>query len=143
MKKVLFSAILMVFVFVGIADAFPASPTFPAYQYESQTAATTAAGTSGTVPAGTIKSNKINVATTKYVNTQAEALESPINTLASAATTDNTSVTANATKITNLTSKRIAAPTGTGNTCPANQVCGYISANGADGTKQWVVIVTQ
>ncbi len=149
MKKVLFSAFLMVFVLVGGVYAFPTSPAFPEYTAAAQSnKATTAAGTLGTVAAGTIKSSTINVATTKYVNTQAETLEAPINSLASAATSDNTTVTANGTAITALNSGRIDAPTGTGNTCPSTCgddgasacECGYISADGANGTKQWVVI---
>lgn len=149
MKKVLFSAVLLVFVFVGVANAFPTSPEFPQYTAAAQSpVATDASGTLGTAAAGTIKSNQINVATTKYVNTQAAALENPINTLASSAASDNSTVTTNGTAITALTSGRIDAPTGTGNTCPANQICGYISAPsgnnyGSTGTKQWVQIITQ
>lgn len=148
MKKVLFSAFLMVFVFVGGVYAFPTSPAFPEYTDAAQSnKATTAAGTLGTVAAGTIKSSTINVATTKYVNTQAETLEAPINSLASAATSDNTTVTANGTAITALNSGRIDAPTSANkcpSTCGTNGTsaceCGYISADGTNGTKQWVVI---
>lgn len=148
MNKSLFFALLFAVVFVGVADAFPASPAFPEYTAAAQSnKATTAAGTLGTVAAGTIKSDTINVATTKYVNTQASALESPVNTLASSAASDNTTVTTNATDITSLQSGRIDAPTSANScprTCGSNGTtqckCGYISANGTNGTKQWVVI---
>lgn len=148
MNKSLFFALLFVVVFVGVADAFPSSPAFPQYTSAAQSnVATTAAGTLGTAPAGSIKGATINVATTKYVNTQASALESPVNTLASSAASDNTTVTTNATDITSLQSGRIDAPTAA-NSCPstcgsngtAQCKCGYISANGTNGTKQWVVI---
>ncbi|MBR6751988.1 MAG: hypothetical protein IKL95_01810 [Alphaproteobacteria bacterium] len=141
MRNSLFFAVFFVFGFVGVVNAFPTdSNTYPNY----------ASGKPTTAAELTVKDANVRVATTKYVDTQAANLESPINTLASTATTDNTAVTTNGNAIgapasgntaaTGLFANKIDAPSGSGNTCPSGQVCGYISADGAGGTKKWVVI---
>ena len=141
MRNSLFFAVFFVLGFVGVVNAFPADGnSYPNY----------ASGKPTTAAELTVKDANVRVATTKYVDTQAANLESPINTLATAATTDNTAVTTNGNAIgapasgntaaTGLFANKIDAPSGSGNTCPSGQVCGYISANGSGGTKQWVVI---
>ncbi len=141
MRNSLFFAVFLMFGLVGVVNAFPTdSNTYPDY----------ATGKPTTALELTVKDANVRVATTKYVDTQAAGLESPINTLATAATNDNTTVTTNGNAIgapasgntaaTGLFANKIDAPTGSGNTCPSGQVCGYISANGTGGTKQWVVI---
>lgn len=144
MRNSLFFAVFLMFGLVGVVNALPEFPadsnTYPVY----------VTGKPTTPEQLTVKDANVRVATTKYVDTQAAGLESPINKLATDATNDNTTVTTNGNAIgvpangntaaTGLFANKIDAPTGSGNTCPSGQVCGYISANGTGGTKQWVVI---
>ncbi len=90
-----------------------------------------------------VKDANITTATTNYVVRKVDGIAGDVASLANTATTDNATVTANGTAVTALENGRIAHPTRNVSICPANAVCGYISANGTSGTKQWVQIITQ
>ncbi len=153
MKKILFFSAVFGLFMIGVANAvqpvvnsagngvdFPndgARPTF----------ATGQTGELNGDSSYVIKDSNIKVATTKYVGTKVNAVYSDVNALKTRANAQQNVVTANGTAVTGL-GDRLVKPTGTGNTCPqtcgpngnAKCKCGYISANGPNGTRKWIVI---
>jgi len=101
-----------------------------------------------------VKDANIVTATTNYVTKQVDRAYSGydgyvgVSGLANSATADNVSVTTNEAAIgtaasggnaaTGMFLNRVDKPA---NSCPANSECGYISADGPNGAKQWVQII--
>lgn len=153
MKKILvFSAVFGLFM-IGAANAdqpvvnatgdgvvFPSDSPSPAYPNFVSGKPTTAVEKS-------VKDDVVKVATTKYVDKNVAETLTAVGNLASRASEQSDVISANGTAVTEL-GNRLAKPTGTGNVCPqtcgangnAKCKCGYISANGQNGTRKWIVI---
>ena len=161
MRILRFFGCLILGAFVVVANALADTTSAQTFQNDGHSYPSFAANQTGqTYPANTnLKDSGIKVATTNLVDDAVDAVSGAVTTLSSNATTVNTgALSTNATAIgtpvngntaaTGLYLNRIDKPSGSGNTCPSNSICGYISSptgtNGANfgsaGTKQWVVI---
>lgn len=148
MKKILFFSAVFGLFMIGVANAaqpvvtdigvsFPTSPAYPAF----------VSGKPTTPTDKSVKDDVVKVATTKYVNKNVTDVAASVNTLQRQASEQSGVISANGSAVTEL-QDRLAKPTGTGNTCPqtcgpngnAKCKCGYISANGPNGTRKWIVI---
>jgi len=151
MKKILFFSAIFGLFMIGVANAaqpvvtdsgfsFPSDSPSPAYPEFVSGKPTNATQKS-------VKDDVVKVATTKYVDKNVTDAAASVNTLQRQASEQSAVISANGTAVTEL-GNRLAKPTGTGNTCPqtcgpngnAKCKCGYISANGPNGTRKWIVI---
>lgn len=148
MKKLMFFVgIMAVCLSVKTVNAEIAGDTssYPEYKGEAQTVG------GQTYAAGSIKSNKITVATTKFVNNHAGVADGAVQTLTDRANTDKGTVTTNGTDITALQGDRQVVPND--NVCDnlgtQYSGCGYIAADGADAVSndktkyKWVKIIAR
>lgn len=160
MRILRFFGVFVLCAFVAMTNAVFADATFPADTPANYPVFDSRVQTvdGQTYPAGSIKDAKLKVATTNYVDTKVDGVAGSVTALGTSAATASTSVTANGTAIgapasgntaaTGMFANRIDAPSGAGNTCPSTCgagedepcECGYISAGGVNGTKQWIII---
>ncbi len=136
MKHAKIFAGVMGVILSGVAaraeDTFPAdTATYPTYQVGQQTADTNGDSTDENFAEGALKDKNIKLATTKYLDKQANTVNSDVQTLNNTANTDNATVMANKTDIEEMTSDRQVVA---GNPCAtlANDeiACGYIVPEG-------------
>lgn len=153
MKKILFFSAVFGLFMIGVANAvqpvvnstgdnvvFPSDSPNPAYP-------NFVSGKPTTPTEKSVKDDVVKVATTKYVDKEVAETLTAVGNLASRASEQSGAISANGTAVTEL-GNRLVKPTGTGNTCPqtcgangnSRCKCGYISANGPNGTRKWIVI---
>lgn len=115
---------------------FPAdTATYPAYRVEQQTADTNGDNTDENFAEGTLKDKNIKLATTKYLDAQADTANQRVQELSSSANQTNQTVMANKTDIETMDSNRQVV---TGNPCgtlASDEIaCGYIVPAGTTTT---------
>ncbi|MFQ6760019.1 MAG: hypothetical protein ACLRFM_01270 [Alphaproteobacteria bacterium] len=132
---IIFAGVMGVILSMGAANAdFPAdTASYPVYQSGQQTVGTGA--NAQTFAEGSLKDPNIKLATTKYLDKQANTVNSDVQTLNNTANTDNATVMANKTDIEEMESDRQVVA---GNPCDrlANDeiACGYIVPEGTTTT---------
>lgn len=133
----IFAGVMGIILSGGAANAaFPAdTATYPTYRVDQQTADTNGDNTAENFAEGTIKDKNIKLATTKYLDAQADTANQRVQELSSSANQTNQTVTANTTAIETMDSNRQVV---TGNECDNLEsqyiACGYIVPEGTTTT---------
>ncbi len=133
----IFAGVMGIILSGGAANAaFPAdAASYPTYQTEQQTADTNGDNTAENFAEGTIKDKNIKLATTKYLDAQADTANQSVQELSSSANQTNQTVTANTTAIETMDSNRQVVTEDPCGTLASDEIaCGYIVPLGTTTT---------
>lgn len=140
MKHAKIFAGVMGVILSGVAaraeGTFPAdTASYPTYKTEQQTADTNGDNTAENFAEGTIKDADIKLATTKYLDAQADTANQRVQELSSSANLTNQTVMANKTDIETMDSNRQVVTENPCGTLASDEIaCGYIVPEGTDTT---------